>query len=134
MVQRTLFNVQNTMLDLWDSVIMKRINLQQLKLDLKLNSILNDQVLPLALFGFIMLLKTYIQSNRPLFYCNLCRKHYNFQFFIMFFSKDTTHTMIRGEYIFSCFYIKAWDIVVDSQHLGVASSDKGGVLPLRSKV
>lgn len=133
MVQRTLFNVQNTMLDLWDSVIMKRISLQQLKLDLKLNSILNDQVLPLALFGFIMLLKTYIQSNRPLFYCRLCRKHYNFQFFIMFFSKDTTHTMKAWD-IFSCFYIKAWDIVVDSQHLGVASSGKGGVLPPRSKV
>ncbi|KAG6673295.1 hypothetical protein I3842_16G104100 [Carya illinoinensis] len=42
--ERTLFNVQNNMLDLWDSVIMKRINLQQLKLDLKLNSILNDQM------------------------------------------------------------------------------------------
>ncbi|KAG2668167.1 hypothetical protein I3760_15G147600 [Carya illinoinensis] len=43
--ERTLFNVwNNTTLDLWDSVIRKRINLQQLKLKLKLNSVLNDQM------------------------------------------------------------------------------------------
>ncbi|KAB1211977.1 QWRF motif-containing protein 8 [Morella rubra] len=47
--ERTLFNVWNTSLDLWDSVIQKRINLEQLKLELKLNSILSDQVLPCEL-------------------------------------------------------------------------------------
>lgn len=46
-VQRTLYNVWNATLSLWDSVIRKRINLQQLKLELKLNSVLNDQVRPL---------------------------------------------------------------------------------------
>jgi hypothetical protein len=54
MVQRTLFNVWNATLELWDSVIRKRINLQQLKLELKLNSVLNDQVMPLVLFDFII--------------------------------------------------------------------------------
>lgn len=103
MVQRTLFNVQNNMLDLWDSVIMKRINLQQLKLDLKLNSILNDQVLPLALLGFIMLCITYIQSNRPLFYCVAD--------IIIFISllcsfQKTRHDDTGRVYIFLCFYIK----------------------------
>ncbi|KAH7569264.1 hypothetical protein JRO89_XS06G0134000 [Xanthoceras sorbifolium] len=44
MVQETLYNVWNTTLILWDSVIRKRINLQQLKLELKLNSVLNDQI------------------------------------------------------------------------------------------
>lgn len=42
--ERTLFNVWNTTLDLWDSVISKKISLQQLKLELKLNSVLNDQM------------------------------------------------------------------------------------------
>lgn len=42
--ERTLFNVWNATLDLWDSVIRKRINLQQLTLELKLNSILNNQI------------------------------------------------------------------------------------------
>ncbi|XP_059453590.1 AUGMIN subunit 8-like [Corylus avellana] len=42
--ERTLFNVWNATLELWDSVIRKRINLQQLKLELKLNSVLNDQM------------------------------------------------------------------------------------------
>ncbi|KAF5742095.1 hypothetical protein HS088_TW09G00136 [Tripterygium wilfordii] len=42
--EKTLYNVWNTILSLWDSVIRKRINLQQLKLELKLNSVLNDQM------------------------------------------------------------------------------------------
>ncbi|GMY35595.1 AUGMIN subunit 8 [Fagus crenata] len=42
--ERTLFNVWNATLDLWDSVIRKRINLQQLKLELKQNSVLNNQM------------------------------------------------------------------------------------------
>lgn len=39
-----LHDVWNTTLSLWDSVIRKRINLQKLKLELKLNSVLNDQL------------------------------------------------------------------------------------------
>lgn len=42
--ERVLFNVWKATLSLWDSVIRKRINLHQLKLELKLNSILNDQI------------------------------------------------------------------------------------------
>ncbi|CAL0320120.1 unnamed protein product [Lupinus luteus] len=42
-VEKTLYNVWNSTLSLWESVIRKRINLQQLKLELKLNSVLNDQ-------------------------------------------------------------------------------------------
>ena len=45
LVQRTLLGVWNTTLNLWDSVIRKRINLQQLKLELKLISVMNDQVI-----------------------------------------------------------------------------------------
>jgi hypothetical protein len=52
MVQRTLYNVWDATLALWDSVIRKRVNLQQLKLELKLNAVLIDQVMPL----FIMTL------------------------------------------------------------------------------
>lgn len=48
MVQRTLFNVWNATLSLWESVVRKRINVQKLKLDIKLNSVLNDQVILLA--------------------------------------------------------------------------------------
>ncbi|XP_020205101.1 AUGMIN subunit 8 [Cajanus cajan] len=44
-VEKTLYNVWITTLSLWESVIRKRINLQQLKLELKLNSILNDQMM-----------------------------------------------------------------------------------------
>ncbi|KAI4344309.1 hypothetical protein L6164_011553 [Bauhinia variegata] len=43
-VEKTLYKVWNTLLSLRDSVIRKRINLQQLKLELKLNSVLNDQM------------------------------------------------------------------------------------------
>ncbi|TKY73139.1 QWRF motif-containing protein 8 [Spatholobus suberectus] len=43
-VEKTLYNVWITTLSLWESVIRKRINLQQLKLELKLNSVLNDQM------------------------------------------------------------------------------------------
>ncbi|KAI9125900.1 hypothetical protein K1719_003318 [Acacia pycnantha] len=42
--EKVLFNVWKATLSLWDSVIRKRINLHQLKLELKLNSILNDQI------------------------------------------------------------------------------------------
>ncbi|XP_062078468.1 AUGMIN subunit 8 [Humulus lupulus] len=42
--ERTLFNVWSATLCLWDSVIRKRISLQQMKLELKLNSVLNDQM------------------------------------------------------------------------------------------
>ncbi|QCE14022.1 QWRF family [Vigna unguiculata] len=44
-VEKTLYNVWITSLSLWESVLRKRINLQQLKLDLKLNSVLNDQLM-----------------------------------------------------------------------------------------
>ncbi|KOM40212.1 hypothetical protein LR48_Vigan04g041000 [Vigna angularis] len=44
-VEKTLYNVWITTLSLWESVLRKRINLQQLKLDLKLNSVLNDQLM-----------------------------------------------------------------------------------------
>ncbi|KAK7268218.1 hypothetical protein RIF29_20913 [Crotalaria pallida] len=43
-VEKTLFNVWNATSSLWEFVIRKRINLQQLMLELKLNSILNDQM------------------------------------------------------------------------------------------
>ncbi|XVE71667.1 hypothetical protein DITRI_Ditri10aG0169900 [Diplodiscus trichospermus] len=43
-VEETLYNVWNATLSLWDAVINKKINLQQLKLMLKLNSVLNDQM------------------------------------------------------------------------------------------
>ncbi|KAJ8747609.1 hypothetical protein K2173_014471 [Erythroxylum novogranatense] len=42
--ERTLYNVWSTTLELWDSVLRKSINLQQLKLELKLNAVLNDQM------------------------------------------------------------------------------------------
>ncbi|XP_044464525.1 AUGMIN subunit 8-like [Mangifera indica] len=42
--EETFYNVWDTTLNLWDSVISKRINLQQLNLDLKLNAVLNDQM------------------------------------------------------------------------------------------
>ncbi|XP_057431844.1 AUGMIN subunit 8-like [Lotus japonicus] len=43
-VQKTLYNVWIATLSLWESVTRKKINLQQLKLELKLNSVLNDQM------------------------------------------------------------------------------------------
>lgn len=52
-MQEYLHDVWNTTLSLWDSVIRKRINLQKLKLELKLNSVLNDQVMPL-LHSFLL--------------------------------------------------------------------------------
>ncbi|CAK7338160.1 unnamed protein product [Dovyalis caffra] len=42
--ERTLYNVWDTTLALWDLVIRKRINLQQLKLELKMNAVLIDQL------------------------------------------------------------------------------------------
>ncbi|XP_011018059.1 PREDICTED: QWRF motif-containing protein 8 [Populus euphratica] len=42
--ERTLYNVWDATLALWDLVIRKRINLQQLKLELKLNAVLIDQI------------------------------------------------------------------------------------------
>ncbi|KAF2310430.1 hypothetical protein GH714_009992 [Hevea brasiliensis] len=41
---KTLYNVWKSTLALWESVSSKRINLQQLKLELKLNAVLNDQM------------------------------------------------------------------------------------------
>ncbi|XVF34365.1 hypothetical protein REPUB_Repub18cG0053200 [Reevesia pubescens] len=43
-VEETLYNVWNATLSLWDALIKKKNNLQQLKLELKLNSVLNDQM------------------------------------------------------------------------------------------
>ncbi|XP_022749500.1 AUGMIN subunit 8-like isoform X2 [Durio zibethinus] len=43
-VEETLYNVWNATLSLWDAVLKQKINLQQLKLELKLNSVLNDQM------------------------------------------------------------------------------------------
>lgn len=43
-VERTLYNVLNTTLSMRESIIRKRINLQQLQLELKLNYVLNDQM------------------------------------------------------------------------------------------
>ncbi|KAB2618877.1 QWRF motif-containing protein 8 [Pyrus ussuriensis x Pyrus communis] len=51
--ERTLLNVWNTTLSLWDSVIKKRIDLQQLKLELKLKSVLNDQMAYLDDWGLL---------------------------------------------------------------------------------
>ncbi|KAL9442557.1 hypothetical protein AB3S75_020970 [Citrus x aurantiifolia] len=42
--EETLYNVWDTTLSLWDSVINKRINLQQLKLQIQLNLVLNKQM------------------------------------------------------------------------------------------
>lgn len=42
--EKTLYNVWNTTLSIWESIIRKRIHLQQLQLELKLNSILNAQM------------------------------------------------------------------------------------------
>lgn len=42
--EETLYNVWDTTLSLWDSVINKRITLQQLKLQLQLNLVLNKQM------------------------------------------------------------------------------------------
>ncbi|KAK9031712.1 hypothetical protein V6N11_056002 [Hibiscus sabdariffa] len=52
-VEETLYDVWNTTLGLWDAVIKKKINLQQLKLELKLNSVLNDQVTVASISLFI---------------------------------------------------------------------------------
>ncbi|XP_038696595.1 AUGMIN subunit 8-like isoform X1 [Tripterygium wilfordii] len=52
-VEETLYNVWNTTLTLWDSIIRKRINLQELKLGLKLNSVLNDQISYLDDWGLL---------------------------------------------------------------------------------
>ncbi|OMP01632.1 hypothetical protein CCACVL1_03046 [Corchorus capsularis] len=43
-VEETLYNVWNATLSLWDDVIKKKIYLQQLKLELMLNSVLNNQM------------------------------------------------------------------------------------------
>ena len=43
-MQQTLYDVWETNLELWDSVRRKRIDLQQLNLELKLNSVLSEQV------------------------------------------------------------------------------------------
>jgi len=61
MVQKTLYNVWITTLSLWESVLRKRINLQQLKLDLKLNSVLNDQVI--IFLKYINFMPTFIVDS-----------------------------------------------------------------------
>ncbi|KAK7329905.1 hypothetical protein VNO77_24087 [Canavalia gladiata] len=43
-VEKTIYNVWHTTLSVWESIIRKRINLQRLQLELKLNYILNDQM------------------------------------------------------------------------------------------
>ncbi|XP_045814827.1 AUGMIN subunit 8 [Trifolium pratense] len=43
-VEKTLYNVWSTTLSMWESITRKRIYLQQLQLELKLNSILSDQM------------------------------------------------------------------------------------------
>ncbi|GMH16610.1 hypothetical protein Nepgr_018451 [Nepenthes gracilis] len=43
-LEKTLYCVWQTTLSLWDSVITKRIDLQQLQLELKLNLVLNEQL------------------------------------------------------------------------------------------
>lgn len=43
-VEKTLYNVWSTTLSMWESITRKRIYLQQLQLELKLNFILNDQM------------------------------------------------------------------------------------------
>ena len=61
MFQETLFNVWQAISELQDDVTSQRIGLQQLKLEIKLNSLLNDQVDSLSLsvlytdFAFIRL-------------------------------------------------------------------------------
>lgn len=45
MAQKALYNVWTSTLAMWDSVCKMRISLQQLKLELKLNAVLNDQVI-----------------------------------------------------------------------------------------
>ncbi|KAK7388400.1 hypothetical protein VNO78_23216 [Psophocarpus tetragonolobus] len=42
--KKSLYNVWHSTLSIWESIIRKRINLQQLQLELKLNSILNYQM------------------------------------------------------------------------------------------
>uniref|UniRef100_A0A6N2N471 AUGMIN subunit 8 n=1 Tax=Salix viminalis TaxID=40686 RepID=A0A6N2N471_SALVM len=58
--ERTLYNVWDTTLALWESVIRKRINLQQLKLELKLNAVLTDQIA--CLDDWALLEKDHIDS------------------------------------------------------------------------
>lgn len=43
-LQKILYNVWRSTSDLWDLVIQKRIELQQLRLKLKLHLVLNEQV------------------------------------------------------------------------------------------
>lgn len=42
--ERTLYDVWNTTLELWESITMKKIDLQKLRLELKLNLVLNEQM------------------------------------------------------------------------------------------
>lgn len=53
MMQKSLFNVWRSTSELHDSVAAKRIELNQLKLKLKLYSVLNQQVIhsPITLFN-----------------------------------------------------------------------------------
>ena len=47
-MQRRLYNVWRTTSELWDSVTEKRIDLQELRLKLKLYSVLKEQVMSLS--------------------------------------------------------------------------------------
>ncbi|CAL1358686.1 unnamed protein product [Linum trigynum] len=51
--ERNLYDVWNTTISLWDSVISKRIDLQQQKLELKLNAILSEQMAYLDDWGLL---------------------------------------------------------------------------------
>ncbi|CAN1166823.1 AUGMIN subunit 8 [Linum perenne] len=51
--ERMLCDVSNATSSLWDSVTRKRINLQQLKLELKLNAVLNSQIAYLDDWGLL---------------------------------------------------------------------------------
>ena len=134
MVQRTLFNVWNATLDLWDSVIRKRINLQQLKLELKQNSVLNNQVMPHCLlfssilfFIFNFFIYKYFILNFNLselicflfsFFARICFKFsvlYDcWKLKLMFFSKDTVLWSICTENICLSLFIITYVIHVYS--------------------
>lgn len=62
LLQETLYNVWIATLNLWDDVTKKKINLQQLKLELKLYSVLNNQVMPLSITTLSMHSKLYFPS------------------------------------------------------------------------
>ncbi|KAE8669190.1 QWRF motif-containing protein 8 [Hibiscus syriacus] len=60
--EETLYNVWNATLGLWDAVNKKKNDLQQLKLELKLNSVLNDQVMMEYLNSWALLERDHVSS------------------------------------------------------------------------